>query len=107
MQFGDVLRSLLAQNQITQKQLAKSLNIAPSTLGNYIQNSREPDFEMLKEIAAYFGVSVDYLLDYHPAKSAAREEGLVQIYHSLSPTLQTLYLEQGRLLAQLHQEHKV
>jgi len=66
MKFGDILRDLLEQHDITQKQLAKDLNIAPSTLGNYIQNLREPDFELLKKVAAYFQVSTDYLLDFIP-----------------------------------------
>ena len=54
MKFGDILRELLEENELTQKQLAQDLNIAPSTLGNYIRNIREPDFETLKIFATYF-----------------------------------------------------
>ena len=61
MRFGETLRELLAEEGITQKQMAADLNIAASTLGNYIQNSREPDHETLKRIADYFDVSMDYL----------------------------------------------
>lgn len=32
-----------------------------TTIANYEQNDREPDFEIVK-IAKYFGVSIDYLL---------------------------------------------
>ena len=61
MSFGDNLRALIEERGITQKELARKLNIAPSTLGSYVQNVREPDFETLKTIAGYFDVSTDYL----------------------------------------------
>ena len=64
MKFGTVLRKLIEEHGITQKSLAAKLNLAPSTLGSYVQNTREPDFELLKKIASYFQVTTDYLLDY-------------------------------------------
>ena len=51
MKFGDVLRELLEEQNLSQKQLAAELNISASALGNYIRNNREPDFEILKRIA--------------------------------------------------------
>jgi len=63
MRFGDKLRALIEEQDITQKDLAMQLNLAPSTLGSYVQNTREPDFATLKLLANYFGVSTDYLLD--------------------------------------------
>ena len=74
MKFGDILRSLINDRNITQKQLAADLNIAPSTLGNYIQDSREPDFQTLKSIAAYFSVTVDYLIDHPSPYTQGRKE---------------------------------
>ena len=44
MSFGNNLRVLIEERDMTQKDLAKQLNIAPSTLGSYVQNTREPDF---------------------------------------------------------------
>ena len=63
MKFGTVLRKLIEEHGITQKSLAAKLNLAPSTLGSYVQNTREPDFELLKKIASYFQVTTDYLLE--------------------------------------------
>ena len=54
MSFGDNLRALIEERDITQKELAKKLNIAPSTLGSYVQNVREPDFATLKMFANFF-----------------------------------------------------
>lgn len=85
MKFGDILRELLEQQYISQKQLASNLNIAVSTLENYIRNLREPDYATLKKIAEYFNVSIDYLLDYHPDNASSHQDRqLLQIFHSLT-----------------------
>ena len=62
MRFGEVLRSLRTDINMTQKELADRLSLSPSTIGMYEQNRRVPDAEMLSKIAFIFGVSVDYLL---------------------------------------------
>ena len=51
MNFGNKLRALIEERGITQKELASHLNIAPSTVSSYVQNTREPDFVTLKLIA--------------------------------------------------------
>lgn len=105
MHFGDIVRNLLEERDITQRQLAERLNIAASTLGNYIRNVREPDFETLKKFAAFFHVSTDYLLDYRPAAEAARgEEELLRVYRSLPPEQRELLIEQGKLLHRMNRK---
>jgi len=100
MQFGDVLRWLAEENELTQKQLAADLHMATSTLGNYVRNLREPDFDTLKRIAAYFRVSIDYLLDYHPKQGAnAMEDDLLTAFRQLPPAHQRIFLEQGKAAA--------
>ena len=79
MKFGDVLRELLEEQNLSQKQLAAELNISASALGNYIRNNREPDFEILKRIARYFCVSTDFLLNYQlNSRSDYRDQKLLQ-----------------------------
>ncbi len=99
MNFGDVLRRLLDERELTQKQLAKDLNIAPSTLGNYIRNIREPDFETVKRFALYFQVSIDYLLDFHEESMTIThdEKTLLHIYRALTPEQKAIYIEQGKV----------
>ena len=80
MDFGRQLRALIEEQGITQKELAGKLYIAPSTLGCYVQNTREPDFATLTAIADYFDVSTDYLLTRRTTLTAsAREEELLRI----------------------------
>lgn len=103
MKFGDILRNLINDRGITQKQLAADLNIAPSTLGNYIQDSREPDFQTLKDIARYFNVTVDYLIDNRsPYTQSRNEEELLRIFRTLSSDQQDLYLEQGKAFLKIN-----
>lgn len=61
MNFGDCLKSILDDREISQREFARQLNIAPTTLNGYIRNTRQPDFELVKKIADKLGVSVDYL----------------------------------------------
>ncbi len=88
---------------MTQRQLAEALALSSSALGNYVQGTREPDYNTLIRIADFFQVTTDYLLD-HPAKTKAplaeashREELLLHIFRSLTEEQQDFYLEQGHI----------
>jgi len=107
MKFGDILRWLIEENDLTQKKLSEELYIAASTLGNYVQNLAEPDFDMLKRIAAYFHVSIDYLLDYHPKQGENdMEDDLLRVFRQQPPMQQRVFLEQGRTIAKICAENK-
>lgn len=66
MEFHERLRYLIDCEEMKIKDLAAKLHLAPSTLGNYVQGTREPDYDTLRRIADYFGVSIDYLLGHEP-----------------------------------------
>lgn len=107
MNFGDVLRELLEEHDISQKQLAEELNISASALGNYVRNNREPDFEILKKIARYFCVSTDFLLNYQSdSQSDYRDQKLLQIFHSLTEEQKDLFIEQGKLFIRSNSRKK-
>ena len=98
LRFGDILRELLEDHELSQKQFAQALNISAGAMGNYVRSNREPDFDTLKEIAGFFHVSIDFLLDYHgESDSDYRDEKLLQIFHALTEEQRDLYLEQGRV----------
>ena len=60
--FGDRLKSLIEQKEITQLALSKILNVSDATVNRYVKNINFPGEDTLKKIADYFEVSVDYLL---------------------------------------------
>jgi transcriptional regulator with XRE-family HTH domain len=68
--FGEKLKKLRTDKNMTQQELAKILKISSSTIGMYEQNRRSPDIETLKKIAQHFNVSVDYLLDNTSTRNA-------------------------------------
>ena len=107
MQFGDVLRELMEERDMTQKKIAEDLRIAPSTLGNYVRNLREPDYETLKQIAKYFDVSIDFLLHYSKAgkEDFYNEERILQVFRALDEQNRNILIEQGRVLAK-HQKER-
>ena len=105
MKFGDRLKVLIEEREITQKELAAQMNIAPSTVSSYVQNTREPDFKTLIEIARYFGVSRDYLLGYKPADSntTSSEDELLRIFRQLSPEQKDICIEQCKVFIKVNQ----
>jgi transcriptional regulator with XRE-family HTH domain len=107
MSFGDNLRTLIEERNLTQKEIAKQLNIAPSTLGSYVQNTREPDFETLKLLAKYFDVTTDYLLNMPVGKSNDfMENELLRVFRSMTPEQQSLFIEQGKVFVRANETHK-
>lgn len=98
MKLGNILKELLYLHDMTQKQLANALDLSPSALGNYVQGIREPDYDTLIQIADYFHVTTDFLLDHsQKAECSHEEELLLHIFRSLTNEQQEFYLEQGQI----------
>lgn len=105
MRFNEILKELITERGLTQKQLARELHIPVSTLGGYVQGTSEPDFEMLKAIAGYFSVSTDYLLGMtSPNTISFQEENLLRVFRALTPEQQGIYLEQGLAFTRARQK---
>ncbi len=62
MDFGQRLKHIRENNNLTRDDLANELNISYSTISKYETNVRFPDQEMLCKIADLFNVTTDYLL---------------------------------------------
>jgi transcriptional regulator with XRE-family HTH domain len=60
--FAKRLKELRKSKKMSQKELADILSVSPSTIGMYEQGRRKPDSDLLKILAKYFDVSIDYLL---------------------------------------------
>ena len=107
MNFGDKLRVLIEEQGITQKELASHLNIAPSTVSSYVQNTREPDFATLKSFAKYFNVSIDYLLDCRTRHANTHQEDeLLRIFRCLTDKQKEVCIEQCKVFIRLNNKQK-
>ena len=63
--FKDILRRLREEKSLSQEELSKIFGLSKSTIGMYEQGKRMPNSDILKKIAAYFDVTLDYLMDYN------------------------------------------
>lgn len=60
--FGDRLKELREESEMTQEQLGKILNVTKQTISNYENGDNEPTLDTLVKISDIFNVSLDYLL---------------------------------------------
>lgn len=60
--FAQRLKQLREKRGLSQRELAKQINMAHSTLGMYEIGEREPDFNTVSKLSSFFNTSVDYLL---------------------------------------------
>ncbi len=67
------IKKLRKENDLSQRALAKKLNLSPSTIAMYETGDRKPDSDTLQKIANYFNVSVDYLLGNTDERSPAHK----------------------------------
>lgn len=88
MEYGDRLRKLREEFNLSQKELTDRLHINRSTYARYETSSTQPDFDTLNKLADFFGVSTDYLLGRIPVKNQKMFEnaGITNDeYKSLNP----------------------
>lgn len=62
MDFRTRLKELRKEKRLNQRELAYRLSIAPSTISMYENGNREPNFEILEQLADFFNVDINYLL---------------------------------------------
>lgn len=63
MSFGKRLKSLRDEYHVYQKQLADYLNVSLGTISSYEKDQNIPDASALRQLADFFDVSCDYLLE--------------------------------------------
>ena len=67
------LRMLRRERDMTQQELGDAVGIARATIAGY-EAGREPDLGKLRDLAAYFNVSVDYLVGASDIRQPARPD---------------------------------
>ena len=64
MNLGNKIRELRRAINLTQEQLAASLNISPQAVSKWEMGASYPDMTMIPTLAAFFKVSLDELFDF-------------------------------------------
>lgn len=115
--FGDKIKDLRKEKNLTQKELAQALSITISTLSHWECDYQEPSFKDLVLLASYFCVSTDYLLgttddngSFNVQNNAlaisSEEQEWINILSSLAPLHRTQVLEYARYFAQREKNTK-
>ena len=60
--FGERVKQTLKEQGITQRELAKKLNVQPSTLCEWLNDNNEPPMQAIVDIALLLETTTDYLL---------------------------------------------
>jgi len=60
--FGNKLKTLRLQHNLTQNELAQKLDVTKSVISAYETGIRTPSYDILINIAGIFKVTTDYLL---------------------------------------------
>ncbi len=77
--FGKILRELRIENNLSQEELSKIIGVSKSTIGMYELDKRMPQKDnVLKKIATYFSVSIDYLLGFENINNSVNKSSIKQ-----------------------------
>lgn len=57
------LKIIRKQKNYNQLKVALDLNISREALSHYENGKRSPDIQMLRQLSAYFNVSIDFLIN--------------------------------------------
>ncbi|HBN12379.1 MAG TPA: hypothetical protein DD415_02050 [Clostridiales bacterium] len=87
MTFGNKIKILREESDLTQIQVADLIPMNQSNYSKIERDQQEPDLHQLKRIAEIFGVSADYLLgiknDETLAKDALFARNVITLYKEI------------------------
>ena len=102
------LKELRTEKGLTQKEVAKALDISTTCYAGYEQGYREPDLKTLKNISEFFNVTAGYVLgteddfggfaqsnqpeEKNENKISPDEKQILKAYRALSPRDKELFL---------------
>lgn len=81
--IGTKLKQLRTFKRLTQEELARSLEVSPSTIQKWECDKADPNTATLIKIATLFGVSLDYLFGFHDENKNADTFLLLEKIESL------------------------
>ncbi len=62
MKFEEILKDFLSENNLTQTEFAKRINVKQSQVSEWLKGKAKPGYDILKRISITFNVSADYFL---------------------------------------------
>lgn len=62
--FGDNLRDILKEQNMSRRELAQVLDLSEATISNYINKKQMPTMEVIVNMAYELSMSIDELIDF-------------------------------------------
>ena len=84
MTLGQKLKKLRTEKGLTQKDLSNQLHVTFQTISKWESDTNEPDIATLKELAKFYGCSVDYLIN--ESEEELKEEPKLEPVVAPAPT---------------------
>lgn len=84
MTLGQKLKKLRTEKGLTQKDLSDQLHVTFQTISKWESDTNEPDIATLKELAKFYGCSVDYLIS--ESEEELKEEPKLEPVVAPAPT---------------------
>ena len=87
--YGDRLRMLRKEKGLKQSELAEIVGISTQRISLY-ENGREADYGVLVQLADYFDVMIDYLVervDYRTIKQAMEYQEVTDALNEITPLI--------------------
>lgn len=81
IKIASILAKKRREKGITQEELAEYIGVSKSAVSKWEKEQSYPDITLLPQLAAYFDISIDELLDYSPQLT---REDTRKLYHKLS-----------------------
>ncbi|WP_328805265.1 helix-turn-helix domain-containing protein [Paenibacillus albicereus] len=99
MTMGDRLRELRLSKNLSQEEVSRHIGITRSAYSHYEINNRQPVYETLMKLAAFFEVSLDYMIGGDQNQSDSQQLNkdtldLLQTLNRMEPDKRKLYIEQ-------------
>lgn len=84
--FGIILKELRKSRGLTQTELGASIGLSKAVISKYENGMGYPNFDVLIQIADYFGVTTDYMLGVNQSKTINVSEltgSQIEVLHHL------------------------
>lgn len=62
MEFRQILKEFLTENNMSQSTFAKKIGVKPSQVSEWLKGKAKPGYDTLKQMATALNVSADYFL---------------------------------------------
>jgi len=95
--LGERIANLRKERKISQEELADVLNTSRQAISKWERGESDPDIDRLKDLAIYFGVSIDYLLGYD-LESTSVNKFIERIKNSIETKKLNISVDEIRLI---------